>query len=631
MAVEFVRSAFKGNWRFFKNDLNIITPGYYFFVSDDTPHVGDFHYFGSEDWRKGDEPTIVGVDPTPVLGNDKSLGWAWYPGTGPDIDVPIRTIGRPADFGAGELWPVSPRPTLQGGIDKRCWIEPGGALIRNLLFYALDNCALLLVYAGLLNKIKIHHQGDTRAALLLIFGADVQIDLDINDDLRPAFGLMQSPRNNLILLCGSPSNAVLIAQIQQSLGGAVQFGDISTLPMWWNFSSEVIDFCNAKGIDWRKPTFIVGHSFGAAAGCLIWHRIYSADRNRILRVVTFGGPKPGDARLLNSMNAIAIDLHVWNTGDVVPWIPPDNGVKAGLQLVFPWLPATWFGRYFPHRRYLFLDPGGVWRPGDYPDAPLLEVIGFVTALLVRGEPDPVTAHNLPGYIDRLKLHCPCPEAPFTSAVYILLFGTDECAVGGELLGGDGAEPDFPAVGLVLDGAGDLAGDDPVGLVLDGSGDLPEAGVGLVLDGSGDLPEAGVGLVLDGSGDLPEAGVGLVLDGSGILEPLGPGPDCASALVGTLGTTYSYTTTGATSQWYVWALTSGTLYHLRQTCVTWTNMGNATDSGTSCVSLTPIIPTPNEFNPCIEYTPSSDENIYFHIGGSLFGDTDYTIVVDTGAC
>jgi len=116
-----------------------------------------------------------------------------------------------------------------------------------------------------------------------------------------------------------------------------------------------------------------------------------------------------------------------------------------------------------------------------------------------------------------------------------------------------------------------------------------------------------------------------------LEPLGPGPTCSDALAGTLGTTYSETTAGLTYQWFVWPLTSGTLYHMRMTAVDWSHTSIQVWHGPDCSSLTAIVPAPNSIAPCIEYTPGSNEKIYLQMRGGILGDTAYTVVVDSGGC
>jgi len=120
---------------------------------------------------------------------------------------------------------------------------------------------------------------------------------------------------------------------------------------------------------------------------------------------------------------------------------------------------------------------------------------------------------------------------------------------------------------------------------------------------------------------------LVLDSP---TPLTPGPSCATALELPLGTVWSGTTTGATEQWFKVAVLDSTLYHYAATAVDWFELGNQIWHGPDCASLTFLTPVSN-LTPCQEHTPGADEFIFLQISGGFFGDTDFTVVVDEGAC
>jgi hypothetical protein len=653
LTVEFVRSCFTGYWRFFAGSPGLITPGWYWFNPPGTPCLNDFHFFGSEDWRHGDDEEVVGVVPPPQMGNDKSLGWEWYDGKGPDQLPPPGSVGAPSDFQQPQIFTPGLNRPLVNGIDQRCYVPTPPCFTPNLLLFATNNCAFMLVCAGMVKKVQVLDKVPLEQFLRTFLGSAIQIDWDDGDAVTPPTVIVQTARNNLVVLGGTANNNQLLLQIRAAVTGPTQYGNISTLTYWWNRATRIIDQMNTVGVDYSKPTFLVGYSYGAATACVMWWRLYDANRTRIIRLVTMGCPKPGDSRLLSQMNLFAFGTHVVNSSDIVPRVPPPVAFQGILTVLFPFLPGNWYADWTPHAEYLQILAGGVFDTGPLVGATLAEYIGFVAGTLVRGDLNPVNNHYIDAYIRGLSLHCPDPEAPFDADCYELLFGVRSFGPGGVVFDGEGIIPPLgtPA-GLVLDGAGIIPPlGTPAGLVLDGAGIIPPLGTpaelvvdgagdvglfeptGLVLDGAGIIPPLGTpaGLVLDGAGIVGMFGTpaGLVLDGAGVLT-LPPGPTCATAALMTLGTVYSGNTSTTVARWYLIPLTSGTLYHIRMTFGS-PSIGVTLNHGASCAGLTLVSPPPSSLTPCVTYTPGSSDFLYVTVGADLGGPNSYTVVVDTGPC
>lgn len=569
LVVEFVRSCHSGFWRFFAARPDVITPGRYFFVNDKTPHLSDFHYFGCEDWREGDWPRVEGHTHPVQLGNDKSLGWYWDNGKAPALAVPARSVGRPDQFDESQPFPVPTEIKLIGGIDSRCYLVPQGFLVRDFQELLDNNCAWLLILCGILEKMEAGDTATVEQVLRLIFGQGTTIDFRNPDADNNLYCVAQTPRNNIVILAGTHSWDLLARQIVQGMQGPTDYFTFGALPLHYNASTTVANFCNTAGMDATKPTLLVGHSMGAATAMTLWRRMIQANPDFNVRVITFGCPKPGDTRLVQAWRLQGQGVSVVNHGDPVARIPPSNTTRSAVQTVFPFIPDAWFEEWKPLHEYLHITEGGGLEFGPLDELSVAELLGFITFGLFMREEDPQTSHRMPSYIAHLKLKCPHVEAPFTADVYDLLFGHHEFAAGGGEFGGFGGVPANQAAALELGGAG--------------------------------------------------------------LVTIPPGDSCETALELGLGEVYDGTTTNGDTQWFKVAIENGNTYAFTATVDTWGNWDADWYYGDDCATKTLILSQPTDFDPCVEHTATADQWIFIAISGSLFGDTDYSIVVDEGAC
>lgn len=110
----------------------------------------------------------------------------------------------------------------------------------------------------------------------------------------------------------------------------------------------------------------------------------------------------------------------------------------------------------------------------------------------------------------------------------------------------------------------------------------------------------------------------------------PGSACASAGTLPLGVPCTYTISGITPQWFKFAITGGTQYHVKITTNSGTPNNGIVETGTSCSGLS-TQGTCDTFTPCIAFSSNSGGNCYVHVSASLMGSWNYTIIADTGPC
>jgi len=455
MGVDFVRSCFKGYWRFFEEQPEVLCHGQFCFIPDDIPHLPFPHDFGSDHWRQGDEIEAVGTK-TIRLGHDKRLGDTWYPGITPD-EIPTKPVGSQAEFDAKHFYPFTPPVVLQDGFDSRCFvpacIPPEGALLCSLFDLAINNCAML----SILEQIHVLTGEEeflrVQEILRRLMGTDTNFHIQLATDQYPAFIIAWNDNETFIDQIGTSTAAQWIEQISTGTGAPTNFGAYSTLPLNYVCATRIFSALAFNGVNPANPVLLFGHSLGGAIQCNVAARWKLGNPQTRIRLITSGTPKPGDQRLQDLLVKVE-RLHFITPRDPVPRIPPSNAQKTALQLLFPYLPDDWFGTWIPMPYYLYIREGGVWDYGLYTDLEAFEWINIFTGWWVVGLVQGGLEHLAPSYVKRLQQHCPCPELPFDAAFYVLTFGTAECFITPIVLGGAGVVR-RPAVGLILGGAGEL--------------------------------------------------------------------------------------------------------------------------------------------------------------------------------
>ena len=108
-----MRSCYSSKWRFPANPPQEVR-GRYFFCNPGTPFYEQPHWFGSQNWQKGDN-----IDWGPY-GEIAGYPQTWFNGSFPTTKPPAVIIGTPACIEDGPPTPTHPL-ALVSGIDLRCW------------------------------------------------------------------------------------------------------------------------------------------------------------------------------------------------------------------------------------------------------------------------------------------------------------------------------------------------------------------------------------------------------------------------------------------------------------------------------------------------------------------------------
>lgn len=112
-------------------------------------------------------------------------------------------------------------------------------------------------------------------------------------------------------------------------------------------------------------------------------------------------------------------------------------------------------------------------------------------------------------------------------------------------------------------------------------------------------------------------------------PPTPGTNCDAAPEVSLPFSGNYTVGSMASNWFKFAASASTQYHVKLVMNGPNNPSGTVFSGSSCGSKSPI-GFINSLALCTAFTPGAT-NIFVEIQGSLMGDANYDIEIATGAC
>lgn len=370
-----------------------MTPGRYVFAPDGTPHYRDWHNLGSRDWTSDER------DPEPDLGewsgdrqrSDGSLAVP-YP--------PARRIGRTDCLANGERFPL---PVIDGfelvdGFDRRCWSKEFELFetVRidvqsrdwQIRFAAVQS--LLYTDATAATALLQGYLGPTATITTRADGAGI----------IPGTLIAVMPEQTIVVVSGTSNNFQRVTQALYIGNGLVNVGPFSTSLLWWQATTPVITRMDLAGVPSDKPITLVGHSYGGVIATLIAARLTIHQPDRNIQLLTFGMPKPGDARLSDILQTVR-QTHIANEGDGVASIPATLGeiLPANLGST-PWLQGQW-GVFRRPVGQIVLAPDGTRTTSPESLVSLEQLIDWVKKAVAGTPIAPIADHDIDVYLSRL--------------------------------------------------------------------------------------------------------------------------------------------------------------------------------------------------------------------------------------
>lgn len=397
-AIEWVRTCFSGHWRLF-SDPTIITPGRYVRVPEDWPHYPGFHNVGSRDWTSDER------DPWPLLG-ETSGRRTYYSGRPPQIFPSAVALGSPFCISHGERTPlpIVGREFLNG-YDRRCFVGSAGPILP------VNNPADITdlgTQIDLATISDVFYDNPTAAGILLqtFMGPGAVITVVPNSDsIYPGSIIGVSATQTVVIVSGTSNFQQFALQWLDGTSGIVDVSGFSTIQLWFDASSVIRDRMNDAGVPVDKPITFVGHSYGGATSAVLTSRILQANPDANIALLTFGMPRPGDSRLIESIRP-AIQINYANAADPVPTLPPTAAELPWIVGLVPILLLSKWNQVSPPSNQIILFADGTQTPGN----PSLVNYGptyFALVAAAGGDPiDPIAAHEMKAYLQRLLLSPP---------------------------------------------------------------------------------------------------------------------------------------------------------------------------------------------------------------------------------
>lgn len=456
------------------------TPGRFVFAPPGALHYRGFSNLWSRDWVSDEiDPENLGYGET--LGNRQyANGEAFGP------YPPFAVVGASAEISGGASYPLAVVREQVGGWDTRCWFTvEQQAELGDTVEMDVRNC---------------HRQKSLAAVMIEMYADDTTAAENTFNAAFPGYLLTTRPNTNeltpgsliavraemtVVVIPGTTNFWQWASQGAWGIAGMSNFAYYSTLQTWFDAAIVLLRRIENAGADPEKPIVLCGHSYGGAVACILAAMFRFAQPEREIGVLTFGCPKPGDARLCALVNRCT-SVHLVNKDDPVCYLPPSG---SELDLVAWAIPAPYFARWRSWARPLGIieqNEFGV-RRDDPPIRDLYSLLFRSVRYCIEGDVPPMSFAHWP-YEYWRRIICPAQPAPTPEPEVLMLANLD---------------PDDIA---------DLVDGDPITNWLDRSGYVPHWQSGAA------LPQIAAAWTVNGQRVAILTGAGALAPSDGLLIP-----------------------------------------------------------------------------------------------------------------
>lgn len=366
-------------------------------VPPGTPDYPGFHQVWAGYWVNG-EDVESDIRPGPVPGRT-----GWFTGASPEPFPESITVGSAQRIAAGSMWPGEQSAALISGYPADCFpVPPEGAAPWATLpdFQARDT------WFQLARLVDLAYDDPTASrdyGAALLGGSSSVVGGD--SDWMPRTFFASNASAQLFWSAGSNADQLALQAMIAALG-PVRIGDLAVLLLHWQAAQRTIDRLQALGYDPAKPLLLSGHSYGGIIALIVAYRIQLSHPNAVVRVVTFGMPRPGDDATATNLTTVP-SVHLVNRGDPVPDLPPNLDV---LTLVPGGVPPPFIDQWTKWRAVpsyrTIIEPTGAL---TYSQAQATTWWDYVTLAQEAIAGDPLTLpvnHSIKSYLLRLGLTPP---------------------------------------------------------------------------------------------------------------------------------------------------------------------------------------------------------------------------------
>jgi len=381
------------------------TGGRYYFSPPDTPFLPTQHFYGSRRWYETNYAKIQG------LGEDIDEQQIYYNGEPPAILPLPQQIGDNTCFNAGDsIDRHVETDAMVNGFLRTCFatvpaVDPLWDYVSSF-----EICSIQYFYATI---IKWSYEGEfarIATAFRMLLGNAIQINSVAGAGVFPNVHVVQRPEFAVVVVDGTPNNQTLAMQAFAGIVPPLDYGILSTYPLWYAVGQYVHNIVVACGVTKDQKVMFAGHSMGSVSLDTLAARYKFANPDRTIRMISFGSPKPGDVRLKNLLRKCP-NISIVNEQDIVGSLPPDKFILYPVALAFPLYGLFVWDEWIKEPNRARMDINGKIALNVDPliDTPLLT---HLLEQIIALQPFEIVApHFIEEYRRRIDVRCPDESWP----------------------------------------------------------------------------------------------------------------------------------------------------------------------------------------------------------------------------
>jgi len=484
LCVDWSRRCYQSQWHLFRDALEITSGGRYYRPPPDTPFLRGLHHYGSREWYETNWPKIQ------WLGESLTAPHTYDKGPPPETLPDNRIVGsKECIANGGRIANALPYNQFINGFPNACFVGVNDIAQKWAKVSTYLSCSLQFFYS---RCIEFTYDADIDSLFFafnrLIPGCT--LDFRIRIGLQLNYCIVKSPGFCVVVIEGSSTAQQFAMQGVQGLRPPIQYGNYSTLPLWFDAASDVLNEMEGVGVDMNGKFMIVGHSYGAATALNVVARLQAFSPLRVVRYLTFGTPKPGDARMAKVIEDKPRGIMLANTGDLVTAVPPAFPIFFALFVVTGNEDIKNWDYWKRPSTNVLMDDTGQLTFNDFVVLDFATLATMLAQILALQPFDTVFTHFQRVYSRRIRTRCPNGEWPIDPVLWAWLNREDGMTM---------ESPELPDGALVI--SADIPALQPAGELVMGEID-PAAEYGALVMGEVD-PAIDVGAIVAGPIELPD--------------------------------------------------------------------------------------------------------------------------------
>ena len=208
----------------------------------------------------------------------------------------------------------------------------------------------------------------------------------------------------IVLFDSSQTSEQIFLQVLALVQRPVDCGGFGTTLVWNQQAQIAFNRLGIEGGNSDNPALFVGHSYGGAAAMVAAANLRLRRRDRVIRFLAMGSPKPGDFRLRNLLELPTRGVALANDDDFIPGFPPGYPDLLAVEIAMV-LNLSNFGQWYPPRETWLQNRLGVVSENQYVTLGTQEIVNILRQVITTGQIPNRPSHLIREYYNRITLRC----------------------------------------------------------------------------------------------------------------------------------------------------------------------------------------------------------------------------------